>query len=220
MGARVRPLTVRPAQLLKVDLGRVSYAAGFAAQQRIAEARRLDLVSDALILCEHDPVVTCGRRTKPSEIEGTACPVEWIDRGGGATFHGPGQIVGYPILKLAGIGTVGTYLRALESILIDVLDGFGLAAKRGDQTGVWVGGKKLVSIGIAVRRGVTRHGFALNVNTDLAVFRRIRPCGLDPQLISSMAEILGRPQSLREVKGAVWERFSAWHRGGSGPDGP
>lgn len=198
-----------PGNLLRLDLGRVPYARAYAVQKSLAAARREGAVPDALILCEHDPVITCGRRTRKEDIARASCPVEWIDRGGEATYHGPGQIVGYPILALSGVGAVGRYLRFLEEILIEVLGEFDLPAKRGDQTGVWVRGKKVVSIGIAVRRGVTMHGFALNVNTDLFPFRSIRPCGLDPQIITSMKEILGRPADIGKVKERVWEAFSA-----------
>ncbi len=198
-----------PNPFFRVDLGRVSYARAYAVQKSLADARREGAVPDALILCEHDPVVTCGRRTRKEDVARAACPVEWIDRGGEATYHGPGQITGYPILALTGVGSVGRYLRFLEEVLIDILAGFDLPAKRGDQTGVWVRGKKVVSIGIAVRRGVTMHGFALNVNTDLFPFRSIRPCGLDPQAITSMKELLGQPVDFASVKERVWECFSA-----------
>ncbi len=195
--------------LLRIDLGRVSYAKAYAVQKSLAAARREGAVPDALILCEHDPVITCGRRTRKEDIARAACPVEWIDRGGGATYHGPGQVVGYPILALSGVGAVGRYLRFLEEILIDVLTSFDLPAKCGGQTGVWIRGKKVVSIGIALRRGVTMHGFSLNVNTDLFPFRSIRPCGLDPQVITSMKELLGRPVDFDAVKERIWEGFSS-----------
>lgn len=192
-------------------MGRVPYARAYALQEHLAAARRAGAVGDSAILCEHDPVVTCGRRTRPEDVARAPCPVVWIDRGGEATYHGPGQVVGYPILRLSGVGAVGRYLRGLEETLIEVLSDFDLPAKRGAQTGVWVHGRKVVSIGIAVRRGVTMHGFALNVNTDLFPFRAIRPCGLDPQVISSMREILGRTVDAAAVKERVWERLRAWH---------
>lgn len=203
----------QPAALLKIDLGRIEYGKALEIQRRTAEARREGAVPDALILCEHDPVVTCGRRTRKEDLGAVRAPVVWIDRGGEATYHGPGQVVGYPILALSGVGSVGRYLRGIEEVLIAVLSSFGLPAKRGPQTGVWVAGKKIVSIGISVRRGITQHGFALNVGTDLAEFRQIRPCGLDPETLSSMEAILGEPVELRAVKERIWEEFSVWHAG-------
>jgi lipoate-protein ligase B len=133
-----------------------------------------------------------------------------VERGGGITFHGPGQLVGYPIVDLRGRGrNIHRFLRDLEEVLIRTLRDFSLdAQRRPGLTGVWVGPKKIASIGIAVRHWVSYHGFALNVSVDLRYFRMIRPCGLDGTVITSMSELLGREISLAEVKPALVEHWA------------
>jgi lipoate-protein ligase B len=133
-----------------------------------------------------------------------------VERGGGITFHGPGQLVGYPIVDLRGRGRdIHRFLRDLEEVLIRTLRDFSLdAQRRPGLTGVWVGQKKIASIGIAVRHWVSYHGFALNVSVDLRYFRMIRPCGLDGTVMTSMSELLGREISLDEVKPALVEHWA------------
>jgi lipoyl(octanoyl) transferase len=176
--------------------GRCSYADGLALQQRAARAVAAG-GADELLFVEHAPVITLGRGTTPDQLRATpgelaaaGIALHATDRGGGATYHGPGQIVGYPIVDLRRRGTgVRDYLRALEAALVTALRGAGVDARlRPGLTGVWAPGGKLAAIGVAVRRGITRHGFALNVTTDLAAFERIFPCGLD-EPVTSLARL-------------------------------
>ncbi len=171
-----------------------------------------DLIPDALVLVEHPPVVTLGRHRRSDAFTSLSAardvPVYEIERGGQATYHGPGQLVGYPILKLdAERRDLHRYLRDLEAMLMNVLADFGLSTQRSEgATGVWTSdrpSRKLASIGIAVRRWVTYHGFALNVSTDLEDFQTISPCGFNPEVMTSMAHELRRPMSLDEVKPTI-----------------
>ena len=173
-------------------LGVRSFADGCALQERAAVAVEAGS-SDELLYVEHRPVVTLGRTTAPAQLlasrrqlAGAGISVVETDRGGGATYHGPGQIVGYPIIDLRrrGIG-VRRYLRGLEAALIEALQGAGVGAfVRPALTGVWTEAGKIAAIGIAVRRGITRHGFSLNVDADLHGFDHIVPCGLHEPVTS------------------------------------
>lgn len=161
---------------------------------------------EVIIITEHFPVYTCGRTTKPwDKPKESAIPLIDIERGGELTYHGPGQIVGYPILNLQKRRlSIPQYLRKLENALIEALLEFGIKAeyKEEHRAGLWVGGKKLVSIGIAVRHWVTFHGFALNVDCDLAPFHQVNPCGLPGTQITSLKE-LGCLVSKKEVEQCV-----------------
>jgi len=164
---------------------------------------------ETLILVEHPPTITRGLRSHSESKPNSELPVFDIERGGGATYHGPGQLVGYPIIHLTRRSLkIADYIRVLEVVLIGTLDQFGVKGwrERGF-TGVWVESKKIASIGVAVRRWVTYHGFALNVNTDLNYFKAIHPCGLQPQVMTSMADILGQPVSMDQVKEALVKNF-------------
>lgn len=205
----MRPLEV-------VDLGRRAYHDALALQ-RALRLRRLDgsLPHDLLLLVEHDPVYTLGRGTKatslPESIDAlraAGADVVEIERGGDVTWHGPGQLVGYPILHLSEHREdLHWYLRQLEQVLIEAVAALGVTAGRVDgKTGIWSGGAKLASIGIHVKQWVTLHGFALNVDPDLAWFDRIVPCGLDGVTMTSVARMLGRtgdPTLGRQVREAV-----------------
>jgi lipoate-protein ligase B len=183
-----------------VDLGRLPYAEALALQR----ALRLQRVSgtlphDLLLLVEHDPVYTLGRGTQatslpvsPELLRASGAEVVEIERGGDVTWHGPGQLVGYPIIHLSQHREdLHWYLRTLEGALIGALDALGLRGGReAGKTGVWVEGRKIASIGIHVKQWVTLHGFALNVHPDLAWFSRIVPCGLDGVTMTSVAEEL------------------------------
>ncbi len=173
-----------PRELWVVHLGRVPYREGLALQERVRDARERDALPDTLLLLEHDPVYTRGRRSAPGELPFGAA---WyaargielvdVDRGGRVTYHGPGQLVGYPIVRT---GDVVAHVRTMERAMIAALAAEGLAARsRADEgpdfTGVWVGGRKIGSIGVHVRRGVTTHGFALNVDMDLEPLELDRP---------------------------------------------
>ena len=167
---------------------------------------------DTLLLLEHPPVYTLGRGAderfvlNPGQV-----PVQRVSRGGQVTFHGPGQLVGYPILALFGRRRdVHAYIRRLEDVLIQTLASYGLPARRREGlTGVWCGEDKIASIGVGIRRWVTFHGFALNVDPDLSYFDRIVPCGLADVRMTSMARALGRPIAVQTVKSRLAEVFAA-----------
>ncbi len=190
-------------------LGAVDYAEALELQRRLAEARARGEIEDTLLLAEHPPVVTCGRGFSPHSLRQTPYPVFHVERGGDVTYHGPGQLVGYPIVDLKNRGlTVGAYLRLLEDGLIDAVGRFGLEAERVKGfTGVWSRGRKIASIGVSVRRWVAYHGFALNVRTDLSALRGLFPCGLEPSQMASMAELLGQEPDLSDVSKAVEQSF-------------
>ena len=164
--------------------------------------RQADQIEDTLVLVEHPNVITIGRRmnSRANILNASGIPVVEIERGGDVTYHGPGQLVGYPILKLIE-RDLHKYLRDLEEALIGVCAHFGLSGTRNPGwTGVWLGEKKVASIGIAVRKWVTLHGFALNVATDLRQFAAINPCGLEANVMTSLSEAAAREISVEEVK--------------------
>jgi lipoyl(octanoyl) transferase len=168
---------------------------------------------NSLILLEHDSVYTAGKRTQDFERPTDGTPVIDVDRGGRITWHGPGQIVGYPIVKLAKPTELVGFVRTLESALIEVCSSFAINAQRVDgRSGVWVcdqmGERKIAAIGIRVASGVTMHGFALNVSPDLSKFGQIVPCGIDDAAVTSMARELKREISISEVLSIVEEKVS------------
>jgi lipoate-protein ligase B len=188
-----------------LDLGQVEYGAAHARQLRLVEARQRDEVPDLLVLCEHPPVITVGRRLRAqANILLPRFPIHEVERGGDATYHGPGQLVGYPILKLEGAERdLHRYLRDLEEGLILLCGRLGVpAGRREGWTGVWTADqeRKVASIGIAVRRWVTYHGFALNVTTDLSHFQAINPCGLEARVMTSVAREGGRYGEMKAVR--------------------
>jgi lipoyl(octanoyl) transferase len=188
--------------LVVQDLGRRPYGEALELQRSLCQRRIAGEISeDLLLLVEHEPVVTLGRGTRahslplpPAELERRGIPVYEVERGGDVTFHGPGQLVGYPILDLREHREdLHWYLRSLEAALIAGLDILGIAAAPNPGlTGVWTRGRKLASIGIHVKQWVTFHGFALNVNTDLSYFDLIVPCGIRDVVMTSVARELGR----------------------------
>jgi len=187
--------------LLVTGLGRRPYGEALELQRRLCRARVEGRVTDdLLLLVEHDPVVTLGRGTRetslpisPEAIRRRGVEVFEVERGGDVTFHGPGQLVGYPILDLKGHREdLHWYLRTLEEALISGLGSVGIAAERNPGlTGVWTGGRKIASIGVHVKQWVTLHGFALNVTTDLSYFDLIVPCGIAGVTMTSVARELG-----------------------------
>jgi lipoyl(octanoyl) transferase len=197
-------------------LGRVPYDQAWALQNRVADERRAGLAPDTLILLEHPHTYTIGRSgTRDhvflNEAEMTARGITCldVDRGGDVTYHGPGQLVGYPILDLGPKPDVGLYLRNLEGCLIDGLADFGIESGRlSGYTGVWIGDRKIAAIGIKVSQGVTTHGFALNVSTDLSLFTHILACGIPDKGVTSMALELGAAPPMVAVEEAVIARFS------------
>lgn len=203
---RPADLAARDAWLL--DLGRAEYGRTWELQRALAARRAEDRILDGLILVEHDPVVTLGRRGTDADILDPTLPVFRVERGGEATFHGPGQLVGYPILKLPDRLEVKRLVTDLEEVLILASADFGIeAVHEGPERGVWVDGRKLGSIGLAVQRGVTFHGFAHNVSTDLTYFLRIRPCGHAGTIMTSMEKLLGHAVDLEDVKASVIVAF-------------
>ncbi len=197
-------------QCLLLDLGVVEYLQALDMQRAMVERRSRNEIPDTLILLEHPHVYTVGKREAnpiPADVSGV--PVYAVERGGQWTYHGPGQLVGYPIISLEDRGRdIRNYLRSLEQLLIEVIRGFGIEAERHEgHTGVWVGEKKIASIGVAVRGWVAFHGFALNVNTELDYFNRINPCGLPGEAIISMAQLLGHEVPMTEVRKSVKRCF-------------
>jgi len=191
-------------------LGLVSYEKAYDLQRKLHKFRREGRIDDVLILLEHEPVVTMGRGGKRDNIlvsdeflQSKGIRVFEIDRGGDVTLHCPGQLVGYPILDLKIYGkNIHKYLRNLEEVIIRSLKVSGIYAQRiENHTGVWVGEKKIASIGIGIKGWVTFHGFSLNINSDLSYFSLIRPCGFESRMVTSMSEILGRvvkPKDFRQ----------------------
>jgi lipoate-protein ligase B len=203
-------VTVRPARLL--DLGVRDYQEAWALQLELVARRQRGEIEDALILVEHPPVITLGRAraARGNVVSAGEVPVVEIERGGDVTYHGPGQLVAYPILALdEGERDLHKLLRNLEeAIILAARDlGVGGAGREPGKTGVWVNGRKLASIGIACRRWVTFHGVALNCSTDLAQFTRINPCGFDASVMTSLTVLAGRLVSIDETKPLLARRL-------------
>ena len=197
--------------LLYKDLGQMDYLTALSLQERLVEIKQKGKLPDILLLVEHPHVFTIGRSGRESNL---LCPGEVpvyrTGRGGDATYHGPGQMVVYPLLDLRSTlrRDVHRYLRHIEMIAIRTLDGFGLRGERNPPwTGVWIGKRKIASIGVAVRRGISCHGLALNVNTDLTYFDRIIPCGLTWAKITSVQKELGREFPMERVKEEFLHHF-------------
>ena len=192
--------------------GRVGYAEAAALQDRCARLLKDGGRVERLLLLEHPPVITLGRNARSEDVlhdeatlESLGVELKETNRGGQVTYHGPGQLVGYPILDLSpDRRDVARYLRDLEEVLIRALAALGVTAGRvPGLTGVWVGSDKIASIGVHLSRWVTTHGFALNVNTDLSRFGLIVPCGLRDGAVTSMERLLGRPTPLAQVAAAI-----------------
>jgi lipoyl(octanoyl) transferase len=200
-------------QLVVRELGMCAYATALALQEEILARKIAGDSNDYLLLLEHEPVYTLGRGADGADLLGADCglgvPSFRVSRGGGATFHGPGQLVAYPLLTLGHGGRdVHRYVRGLEEVLIRVCRDFGIAAERREAlTGAWVGTAKIASIGIGVRRWTTLHGIALNVSTDLSFFARIVPCRMPEVRMTSMALELGTAPPMAEVRGAFVHEF-------------
>ncbi len=199
-------------------LGRLPYAEGLALQERLVADRQAGCVGDQLLLLEHEPVFTLGRNARQENV---LFPVERLrvkgfgvfetGRGGDVTYHGPGQVVGYPILELPpGRRDVHRYVRDLEEVMIGTCADYGVTAGRvAGLTGTWVGDEKIGAIGVRISRWVTSHGFAFNATTDLSAFDLIVPCGIRGRRVTSLSRILGRPVPLDEVMDRLAARFQA-----------
>ena len=194
------------------DLGRIDYTAAIRLQDELVERRLGDEIPDTLLLLEHPPVITLGRRASFADIyasqtllEANGLDVQRATRGGLVTYHGPGQLVGYPIVKLRARGlTVPCYVRALELAIIAALDEIGVHAWIDDShVGVWTAQGKIAAIGVAQRHGVSLHGFAVNLQPDLAHFELINACGIGDLGVTSARAILGEPVDLQDFKGRI-----------------
>jgi lipoate-protein ligase B len=196
-------------------LGRVSYRGCLEQMRALVDARAKGAIRDTLLLVEHDAVFTAGRRDAAEDLVDTSIEVVQIERGGRITYHGPGQLVAYPIVALEGARRdLHAWLRLLEDVIIDTLSRWTLVGRRDPKgTGVFVEDRKIASIGIAVRRWISFHGLALNVTTDLDAFTAIRPCGFDSDVMTSLERELGAAHTptLTEVGDVMATVFAeAW----------
>ena len=205
------PLVVR-------RLGRVPYGRGLELQAELVAERQAGRIPDQLLLLEHDPVFTLGRNARqenvlfpPEALRARGFEVFETGRGGDVTYHGPGQLVGYPILELPPERRdVHRYVRDLEELLIRTCADYGLAARRVEGlTGAWLGEQKVGAIGVRIARWVTSHGFALNVGTDLSAFDLIVPCGIRGRGVTSLERAIGRPLQIEDVMGRLTVHFAA-----------
>jgi lipoate-protein ligase B len=195
-----------------LSLPRTPYVEAWRLQHRLLAARQAGGVPDTLVLVEHPHVYTLGRKAvpehllfSPAELAERSVESYWVDRGGDITYHGPGQTVGYLIcdLRERGLDAHG-YLRAAEEVLLGALDAYGIAGRRDPEyTGVWVGDEKVAAIGVRVSRGVSMHGFALNVDPDLAMFSGIVPCGIRDRGVTSLRTLLGAAPDAEDVRAVL-----------------
>ena len=199
-----QPTTSSTDEIRVIHAGLVEYHSALATQRAIHSEISQSTAANTLMLLEHPSVYTAGRRTLDSEKPMDGTPVVDVDRGGKITWHGPGQLVGYPIIKLKNSTDVVGFVRELETVLISVCAEFGVKADRYcERSGVWVrddkSDRKIAAIGLRVAKGVTMHGFALNVNPDLAAYEKIIPCGITGAKVTSLTAELGRDITINEV---------------------
>ena len=206
------------------DLGLIPYREALELQRRAVSDRASGEAGDAIYFAEHEPVLTVGRagraeslRTSETLLRARGVEVVPVERGGDITYHGPGQVIAYPILALMELPSgrdLHRYLRDLEEVLIVLLGSYGIAAgRRPPYTGVWVGDRKVAAIGVAVRRWITFHGFALNLDPDLTHFDWIHPCGIRDLGVTSMRALLGEAPTRTEVIGRLQDSFARiWGR--------
>lgn len=214
---RMNPTAPVAPALVTLDWGRTAYGDAWQRQEELVVRRNAGEIGDTLVLTEHEPVYTLGVRKgadqhliwDEAELARRGIAVCKTNRGGDITYHGPGQIVGYPIINLAARKDLHAYLRLLEQVMINTVGTFGLAAARREgKTGIWLGTRKIAAIGVAVKKWTTYHGFALNVDADLAPFGGIVPCGITDGTVTSIAAELGRAPSSEEVKRVLALEFS------------
>jgi len=205
-------------KLWSTDLGLISYQECLSLQRKLVGLRLKGEIEDTLLLLEHTPVITIGASggeenllVKPEEAERAGVEIHQTDRGGNITYHGPGQLVGYPIFDLRSHGKdVHLFLRNLEQVVVDCLAEFGVTGEAVQgYTGVWVGGDKICSIGIAVRKWISYHGLALNVNPNFEHWALIHPCGLADRKVTSLERLIGRDPGMDAVKACIVEKFAA-----------
>jgi lipoyl(octanoyl) transferase len=218
--APLSPGSTRPAPVgpVTLDWGRTRYSIAWRQQEALVAQRLAGEIGDTLVFTEHEPVYTLGVRPgaerhlvwAPAELARRGIELFETNRGGDITYHGPGQIVGYPIIDLKPRQDLHAYLRFLEQVLIHSLGSLGLAAaRRTGKTGIWLGTRKIAAIGVGMRRWVTFHGFALNVNNDLGPFAGIVPCGITDGTVTSLQHELGRAFDPAEVKQVLAAEFWA-----------
>ena len=205
-----------------LQLGRVPYPAAIEQMKQVLDDRIHGRCPDTLLFVEHDPVFTLGRQrdAENNVLSAGDIPVVAVHRGGDVTYHGPGQIVGYPVLQLPEHRhDLHGYLRGLEQVLIDSLCALGVQAQRDPRnTGVWVQGKKIAAIGIACRRWVCWHGFALNLDTDLSPYGRINPCGMDAALVTRLADHIRPCPDAQTVQALIEEQLQQWWEAWTAPN--
>ena len=214
----LRPYPSESIELQVRDLGLISYAEALALQSELVQRRRDCALPDQLLLLEHPHVITMGTGSRPEHVLANAAERERlgidlleVGRGGDVTYHGPGQLVGYPILDLKpDRKDVHRYLRDLEAVLIHTLGEVGIRGEPvSDLTGVWVDGRKIAAIGVRISSGwITSHGFALNVSNDLSFFETIVPCGIQDVSVTSVSQELGRPFDVSDILEVVTAAFS------------
>ena len=201
-----------------VRLGKIDYKDALDIQEKLLDLRQQHKIGDVILLLEHPPVLTLGRRGEYAnillprqELEASGVSVYEVTRGGDVTYHGPGQIVGYPIMDLNNHGKdVKDFVWKIEEVFIRLLkEEYNISADRDENkyTGVWVGNEKITAIGIAVKRWVTMHGFAFNVNTQLEHFKWINPCGITDKGVTSLQKLLGHPLDFERLNGQVADYF-------------
>lgn len=216
MSVPATPIAAAPVAV--IDWGRTRYEPAWREQDALVAKRIAGESDDTLVFTEHEPVYTVGLRSgaadhlvwSPELLVREGIEVVKTNRGGDITYHGPGQIVGYPIIDISARKDLHEYLRFLEQVMINAAGRFGLvAARREGKTGIWVGSRKVAAIGVAVRRWVTYHGFALNVNANLSHFQGIVPCGIGPAegTVTSLQAELGRELDMTEVKNVLAVEF-------------
>lgn len=209
-----------PRRLEVHRLGSVPYEEALVLQQRLVEARKAGQIPDQLLLLQHPPVITLGAKVRNDRshvlasdeaLEEAGVSLFEAGRGGDVTYHGPGQLVGYPILDLRPDRCdVHRYVRDLEAVMIATADGFGIRAERvAGLTGAWVGRNKLAAIGVRISRWITSHGFALNVNTNLDYFNLIVPCGITTGGVTSLSRHLGHPVKMEDAAAVIVRHFAA-----------
>ena len=200
-----------------IDLGLKDYKETLQLQHQLVEQKHRENLPEILLLVEHNPVITLGRSSHPenilldkAQLEQLKIQLHYIERGGDVTYHGPGQLVAYPIFDLNNYKQeTHLFLRQLEEVIIKTVESYNLKAERiKGLTGVWVDGKKVASIGVAAKKWITFHGLALNVNTDLKYFGYIHPCGMLDKKVTSIAELLKRKVDFQEVKDKIVDEFA------------
>ena len=204
---------VKEVKINTMDLGKRSYKEVWNLQKKMQKKRMAGEIDDLLILVEHDPVYTLGKNADVNHLlqsRDRTIEVFNVERGGDITFHGPGQLVGYPIIDLVNYKkSVSWYMRSLEQLTIEVLSEFEISAKRvKGLTGVWVGDKKIAAQGVRLTRWVTMHGFSINVNTDLSYYNGIIPCGIFDRGVTSIEELLGSTQKMEKIRTLVIDNFN------------